>query len=169
MQLKDIKVGMKVKIPDIESRSICPKGQYGALGRNKSLIKACGLSQDYLYVTKILDITERHDCVCLGAKPNYMGMGSYFPSDIEPYEGPKKEFFDKKILHEEVLKEFRGYPQPDSVKQNCIRIDEKDLKKLNRAFDSLNVHAWKSIFVEGLYVSKDALKTIKEILTKYGI
>jgi hypothetical protein len=192
MQLKDIKVGMKVKIPNVESRTFYPEGRYGTLERNKQIIRVNYLNQDYLYVVHIYAFMERQDCVVLGLKPLLNGMGTYFPSDIEEYVEPKPKreiespdgLYDIKIfkgtpesysiqkrMYEEIMKQAKSYPQPDSVKQQVIKINIRDLKTLNQSLNDLNDSKFKTFYEKDdeIYVSKYALKKIKEILEKYGI
>lgn len=169
MELKDIKVGMKVKIPKVLSLGLplflpllfpinflrLNKSEHEIL---RSMIKwELGKEQDFLYVVEI----EKTGCgrtkVHLGCRPSELGFGYYYPEDLEPYEEPKEEPISKPI--EKDL-------DTNSRSRYCY-MGFEDFKAINQIVNEIN-HTKSERFLSVL-VLKDELKKLKEILDKYGI
>ena len=104
MELKDIKVGMKVKIPQVFPLGLPVLVPFLLrLKHNKSdheilrsiIKKELGKEQDFLYVVEIEEAGCGRTKVHLGCRPSELGFGAFYPEDLEPYEEPKEEPISK--------------------------------------------------------------------------
>jgi hypothetical protein len=141
MELKDIKVGMKVKIPQVFSLGL-PVSEI-----LRSMTKwALGKEQDFLYVVEIEQAGCGRTKVHLGCRPSELGFGSFYPEYLEPYEEPKEEPISKHIE-----KDLDTNPR---LRSCCMKFE--DFKAINQIVNEINYTKIK--WISDVLVLRDELK-----------